>query len=182
MNDQAAFHILNLGESRMAKIKFKGSDIHTKGSVQDISSVAHDFMMTKNDLSDIALYSIKAKYKLLNIFPSLDTDTCAKTVKRFNKEAASFNNVAVINLSLDLPFAQKRFCVAEGIDNAITASVFRSDFFTYYPVEITDGPLKGLCSRVIIVLNDRNEILHSEQVLEITKEPDYSEALRALQS
>lgn len=167
----------------MTKITLKGNDVHTRGTVQDISSVAHDFTMTKNDLSEVNLYSIKSKYKLLNIFPSLDTETCAKTVKRFNKEAASMDGVTVINLSMDLPFAQKRFCVTEGIDKAMTASVFRSeDFFKYYPVDLTDGPLKGLCSRVIIVLNDRNEILHSEQVLEITKEPDYSEALRALQS
>lgn len=166
----------------MTKITLKGNDVHTRGSVQDISSVAHDFTMTKNDLSDVNLYSFKDKYILLNIFPSLDTETCAKTVKRFNKDAANLPNVTVINLSMDLPFAQKRFCVAEGIDKAITASVFRSDFFKHYPVDLTDGPLKGLCSRVIIVLNDRHEILHSEQVLEITKEPDYSEALRALQS
>jgi len=166
----------------MVKITLKGNDIHTRGSVQDITSMAHDFIMTKNDLSDVNLFSIKSKYRLLNIFPSLDTETCAKTVKRFNKEAANYDNVSIINLSMDLPFAQKRFCVAEGIDKAITVSLFRSNFFDFYPVVITDGPLKGLCSRVIIVLNDRNEILHSEQVPEITHEPDYSEALRALQS
>lgn len=166
----------------MVKITFKGNDVHTRGSIQDISSLAHDFTMTKIDLCDINLFSIQSKYKLLNIFPSLDTETCAKAVKRFNKEAAKYDNVSIINLSLDLPFAQKRFCIAEGIDKSITLSLFRSNFFDYYPVEITDGPLKGLCSRVIIVLNDRNEILHSEQVLELTQEPDYSEALRALQS
>lgn len=166
----------------MTKIKLKGNDIHTKGSLPDISSLAHDFTMVKDDLSEINLYSIKTKYKLLNIFPSIDTGTCAMSVRRLNQEAAKLGDVAILNLSMDLPFAQKRFCGAEGIDKAMTASLFRSDFFKYYPVEIVDGPLKGLCSRVIMVLNDRNEILHSEQVPEITQEPDYEEALRALRS
>lgn len=166
----------------MAHIKLKGQDIHTRGSVPAINSLAHDFTMVNNDLSETNLYSIKSQYKLLNIFPSLDTGTCAMSVRRFNKEAADLGNVAVLNISMDLPFAQKRFCGAEGIDKAITASVFRSDFLKYYPLEMVDGPLKGLLSRVIIVLNDRNEILHSEQVLDIVEEPNYDEALRALRS
>lgn len=166
----------------MAHIKLKGQDIHTRGSVPAINSLAHDFTMVNNDLSETNLYSIKSQYKLLNIFPSLDTGTCAMSVRRFNKEAADLDNVAVLNISMDLPFAQKRFCGAEGIDKAITASVFRSDFLKYYPLEMVDGPLKGLLSRVIIVLNDRNEILHSEQVLDIVEEPNYDEALRALRS
>lgn len=166
----------------MAHIKLKGNDIHTRGSVPDISSVAHDFTMVKDDLSEINLYSIKAQYKLLNIFPSIDTGTCAASVRRLNKEAADLGNVAVINLSMDLPFALKRFCGAEGIDKAMTASLFRSDFLKYFPIEMTDGPLKGLCSRVIMVLNDRNEILHSEQVADIVNEPNYEETLRALRS
>lgn len=164
----------------MAHIKLKGNDIHTRGSLPDIASLAHDFTMVKNDLSEINLYSIKAKYKLLNIFPSIDTGTCATSVRRFNQEAAKLGDVAIINLSMDLPFAQKRFCGAEGIEHSITASLYRSDFLKYYPIEMVDGPLKGLCSRAIIVLNDRNEILHSEQVPELTLEPDYDEALRAL--
>ena len=166
----------------MAHIKLKGQDIHTRGSVPAINSLAHDFTMVNNDLSESTLYSIKSQYKLLNIFPSLDTGTCAMSVRRFNKEAADLGNVTVLNISMDLPFAQKRFCGAEGIDKAITASVFRSDFLKYYPLEMVDGPLKGLLSRVIIVLNDRNEILHSEQVLDIAQEPNYEEALRALRS
>ena len=166
----------------MAHIKLKGQDIHTRGSVPAINSLAHDFTMVNNDLSETNLYSIKSQYKLLNIFPSLDTGTCAMSVRRFNKEAADLGNVAVLNISMDLPFAQKRFCGAEGIDKAITAFVFRSDFLKYYPLEMVDGPLKGLLSRVIIVLNDRNEILHSEQVLDIVEEPNYDEALRALRS
>ena len=166
----------------MTKIKFKGNDINTRGSLPDISSLAQDFSMTTVDLNDISLYSLKEKYILLNIFPSVDTGTCAMSVRRLNKEAAELGNVAVVNLSMDLPFALKRFCGAEGIDKAITASVFRSDFFKYYPVDLIDGPLKGLCSRVIIVLNDRHEILHCEQVAELTNEPDYEETLRALRS
>lgn len=163
----------------MAHIKLKGQDIHTRGSLPNIASVAHDFTMVKNDLSETNLYSIKAQYKLLNIFPSIDTGTCAASVRKFNKEAADLGNVAVINLSMDLPFAQKRFCGTEGIDKAMTASLFRSDFLKHYPVEMIDGPLKGLCSRCILVLNDRNEILHSEQIADIVEEPNYEEALRA---
>ncbi len=166
----------------MTKIKLKGNEVNTRGTLPDISSLAHDFTMVKNDLSEITLYSLKEKYILLNIFPSVDTGTCALSVKRLNKEAADLGNVAVVNLSMDLPFALNRFCGAEGIDKVITASVFRSDFLKYYPVDMVDGPLKGLCSRAIIVLNDRHEILHCEQVADIVNEPDYEETLRALRT
>lgn len=166
----------------MTRITLQGNYINTRGTLPDDGDLIHDFTMVKTDLSEVKLSSFKEKYKLLNIFPSIDTATCATSVRTFNKNAAELGNVAVINLSLDLPFAQKRFCGAEGIENVTTASLFRSDFLTHYPLDIVDGPLKGLCSRVIIIVNEKNEIIYSEQVAEITNEPNYKEALIALNS
>lgn len=166
----------------MTRITLQGNYINTRGTLPDLGDIAHDFTMIKNDLSEVKLSSFKEKYKLLNIFPSIDTGTCATSVRTFNKQAADLGNVAVINLSLDLPFAQKRFCGAEGINNTITASLFRSDFLKYYPLDIVDGPLKGLCSRVVIIINEKQEIIYTEQVLEIADEPNYKEALIALNS
>lgn len=166
----------------MTKITLQGNPINTRGTLPDLGDLAHDFTMVKTDLSEVKLSSFSEKYKLLNIFPSIDTGTCATSVRTFNKNAAELGNVAVINLSLDLPFAQKRFCGAEGIDKVTVASLFRSDFLKYFPVDIVDGPLKGLTSRVIIVINEKNEILYTEQVAEIANEPNYEEALIAINS
>lgn len=166
----------------MTKITLQGNPINTRGTLPDIGDLIHDFTMVKNDLTEVKLSSFSEKYKLLNIFPSIDTGTCAMSVRTFNKNAAELGNVAVINLSLDLPFAQKRFCGAEGIDKVVTASLFRSDFLKYIPLDFVDGPLKGLCSRVVIVINEKNEIIYTEQVAEIAHEPNYSEALIALNS
>jgi thiol peroxidase len=166
----------------MTKLKLKGTDVHTRGSVPDLGSLAHDFTMVKLDLSEVTLSSFKQKNKILNIFPSIDTGTCAMSVRQFNKAATDFPDTVIINLSLDLPFAQKRFCGAEGINNVEMGSLFRSDFFKYYPIEFIDGPLTGLCSRVVIILNEKNEIKYAEQVLEIGDEPNYKEALLALQN
>ncbi|MDD4974661.1 MAG: thiol peroxidase [Bacteriovorax sp.] len=163
----------------MTKIKLQGNDVNTRGSLPDIGDVASDFTMVKPDLSEVNLYSFKG-HKILNIFPSIDTGACAASVRKFNKEATNLGNTVVINLSMDLPFAQKRFCSAEGINNVVMGSLFRSDFFKSYPVDIIDGPLKGLCSRAIIVLNEKNEITHNEQVYEIANEPNYELALDAL--
>ncbi|MFA6235963.1 MAG: thiol peroxidase [Bacteriovorax sp.] len=166
----------------MTKLKLQGNDIHTRGSVPDLGSLAHDFIMTKTDLSDILLSSFKQKNKILNIFPSIDTQTCAKSVIQFNKEATDFPDTVVINLSMDLPFAQKRFCSAENIENVVMGSLFRSDFFKFYPVEFVDGPLKGLCSRVVLIVNEQHEIKYAEQVLEISMEPNYQLAILALKN
>lgn len=163
----------------MTKIKLKGNDINTRGTLPDIGDIANDFTMVKLDLSEVNLYSFKG-HKILNIFPSLDTATCAMSVRKFNKEATDLGNTVVINLSMDLPFAQKRFCGAEGINNVEMGSLFRSNFFKSYPVDMVDGPLKGLCSRVIIILNEKNEITYSEQVYDIANEPNYEAALEAL--
>jgi thiol peroxidase len=164
----------------MTKITLKGNSVNTHGTLPDVDSIAHDFTFTLTDLTEKNLYSFKG-HKLLNIFPSVDTGTCAMSVRKFNKEASDLGNVAVINLSMDLPFAQKRFCGAEGIENVVMGSVFRSDFFKAFPVDMVDGPLKGLCSRVIVVINEKNEITYTEQVNELTHEPNYEGALSALQ-
>ena len=164
----------------MSKITLQGNPINTSGSIPENGSLAHDFTMVKMDLSEVKLSSFKEKYKLLNIFPSIDTGTCAMSVRTFNKNASELGNVTVINLSMDLPFAQKRFCGAEGINKAEVASLFRSDFLKYFPIDIVDGPLKGLCSRVVIVMNEKNEIIYSEQVKEIADEPNYQKALAAI--
>lgn len=163
----------------MTKIKLHGNFINTRGSLPHIGDVAPDFTMVKPDLTEVNLYSYKG-HKLLNIFPSLDTETCALSVKMFNKEAARLRDTTVINLSMDLPFAQKRFCGAGEINNVEMGSLFRSDFFKHYPLDIIDGPLKGLCSRAIIVLNEKNEVTYNEQVYELSQEPNYKEALEAL--
>jgi thiol peroxidase len=163
----------------MTKIKLQGSDVNTRGTLPEIGDIAPDFTMLKPDLSEVNLYSFKG-HKILNIFPSVDTGTCAMSVRTFSKEATDLGNSVVINLSLDLPFAQKRFCGAEGIKNVEMGSLFRSNFLKLYPVEIIDGPLKGLCSRVVIIVNEKNEITHTEQVYEIANEPNYEEAINAL--
>jgi thiol peroxidase len=163
----------------MTKIKFKDQYINTRGTLPDIGSIGEDFTMVKPDLSEVNLYSFKG-HKLLNIFPSIDTNTCAASVREFSKEAADLAQTTIINLSMDLPFAQKRFCAAEGIRNVEVGSLFRSNFFGHYPLDIIDGIFKGLCSRVIIILNEKNEITYTEQVYDIANEPNYREALLAL--
>ena len=144
----------------MTKIKLHGNDINTRGNLPHIGDIAPDFTMVKTDLSEVNLYSFNG-HKILNIFPSVDTETCAMSVRKFNTEASSFANTVVLNLSMDLPFAQKRFCGAEGIKNVVMGSLYRSNFLQFYPIEMVDGPLKGLCSRVVIVLNEKNELTHN---------------------
>lgn len=163
----------------MAEITLKGNEIHTNGELPAIGTTAPDFTMIKNDLSEVTLSTIKGK-KVLNIFPSIDTGTCAMSVRQFNQKAADRGDLLVLNISKDLPFAQSRFCGAEGIDKVETFSVFRSDFAVKYGLEITDGPLKGLCSRVIVILDSDNKVIYTEQVSEIADEPDYDAAINAL--
>jgi thiol peroxidase len=164
----------------MTKIKLKGNEINTIGDLPKIGSIAPDFSMVKNDLSEVNLYSIKSKFKILSVFPSIDTGTCAMSVRQFNKRASDLKDVVLLNISKDLPFAQKRFCGAEGIDKVETFSVFRSDFAKKYQLEIADGPLKGLCSRSLIVLDKNNKVTYTEQVPDIVNEPNYDEALKAV--
>jgi thiol peroxidase len=162
----------------MAEITLKGNKIHTSGSLPKVGSTAPDFKLTKQDLSDTTLSAYAGKKKVLNIFPSIDTGVCAASVRTFNKKAAGVQNVVVLNISQDLPFAAKRFCAAEGIEGAETLSGFRSDFAEKYGLKITEGGMAGLASRAVIVLDENNKVLYTEQVPEIAQEPNYDAALK----
>jgi len=164
----------------MAKITLKGNPIHTTGELPAKGSIAPDFKLTKMDLSDVSLSAYAGKKKVLNIFPSIDTGTCAMSVRHFNRDAGHVKNTVILNISADLPFAQKRFCGAEGITAAETLSTFRSSFSADYGLEIMDGAMMGLCSRVVIVLDEHNKVLYTEQVADIVNEPNYEAALKAL--
>jgi thiol peroxidase len=165
----------------MAQIAFKGNPVQTAGSLPAVGSAAPDFSVTKADLSETTLADYKGKKLVLNIFPSLDTAVCAASVRRFNVEATKHPNAVVLCVSKDLPFAQKRFCAAEGLEKVVTASEYKNDSFSSaYRVKITDGPLAGLLSRAVVVIDESGKVVYTEQVPEITQEPDYSKALAAL--
>lgn len=165
----------------MATIHFKGSPIQTSGELPAVGSKAPKFVLTKNDLSDLKLSDLKRKSVILNIFPSIDTGVCAMSVRKFNEAAAKLNKAVVVCVSKDLPFAQSRFCGAEGITNVTTGSDFRTGKFgKKYGLTILDGPLAGLLARAVIVTNARKEIVYTELVPETTQEPNYEAALKAL--
>lgn len=164
----------------MTTIKLKGNEIHTSGKLPEVGSQANDFTLTAVDLSDKSLSDYKGKRVILNIFPSINTGVCASSVRQFNKDAADLENTVVLCISKDLPFAQDQFCGAEGIKNVVMLSDFRSDFGHEYGVQMTDGPLRGLLSRAVIVLDADGKVKYTEQVPEITQEPDYKSALAAL--
>lgn len=165
----------------MAEIMLKGNPIHTSGDLPETDSQAPDFTLTKTDLSDVRLSHLKGKRVILNVFPSIDTAVCATSVRRFNDEAGRLKNTEVLCVSLDLPFAHNRFCGAEGIDNVSTVSELRNrDFGNDYGLRIIDGPLAGLLSRAVIVIDEGGKIIYSEQVPEIAQEPDYESAIEAL--
>lgn len=162
----------------MASITLGGNPINTCGDLPKIGSKAPEFHLVQNDLSEAKLSDYKGSKIILNIFPSIDTGICAMSVKQFNKDAANLENTVVLSISKDLPFALSRFCGAEGIENVETLSAFRTDDFS--ALEIVDGPLKGLLSRCIIVADEERTVLYTEQVPEITIEPNYKAALAAL--
>ena len=165
----------------MATITLKGQEIHTKGELPEIGAQAPDFELVKNDLSRVSLKDFSGSRLVLNIFPSIDTGTCAASVRAFNKEAANLENTKVLCISRDLPFAQARFCGAEGIANALTLSDFATGKFGKdYQLELVDGPLAGLHSRVVIVLDESGKVLYKQQVTEVVDEPDYQAAIKAL--
>ncbi|GAB5474485.1 MAG: thiol peroxidase [Maribacter sp.] len=167
----------------MATITLHGNTIHTLGNLPENGSEAQDFTLTKGDLSATTLEAYKGKKVVMNIFPSIDTGTCAQSVRQFNKDAGALENTVVLCISKDLPFAQGRFCGAEGIENVEMLSDFRDgNFGKTYQVEFTDGPLQSLHSRAIVVLNEEGKVIHTEQVPEIVDEPDYKAALEALQN
>jgi len=164
----------------MAKITLHGNPVNTAGELPKVGSIAPDFSLLKQDLSAVTLKDFSGKRKILNIFPSIDTPVCASSVRKFTQEALTHKDVVVLHISQDLPFAQKRFCGAEGLENALTLSGFRSSFGRDYQVEMTDSPLKGLYSRAVVVLDAQNQVLFCEQVPEIAQEPNYSKAVAAL--
>lgn len=165
----------------MNNVTFKGNPITLNGTFPQTGQSAPEFTLTTTELSDKSLSDYSTQRKILNIFPSIDTGVCAKSVREFNEKAAKLENAVVLCISADLPFAQSRFCGAEGIDNVEMLSCFKTpEFKTQYGVAISDGPIAGLCARAVLVLDSDNRILHSELVSEIGQEPNYQAALDAL--
>lgn len=166
--------------SNVTTVTLGGQPIHTIGKLPATGTQANDFMLTDTDLKEKSLADYKGKFIIMNIFPSVNTGVCSKSVRKFNEDAAGLNNVTVLCISKDLPFAQKQFCAAEGIENVVMLSDFRNDFGTSYGVLLTDGPMRGLLSRAVIVINPEGKIVYEEQVPEIGQEPDYAAAINAI--
>ena len=165
----------------MATITLGGNPVNTSGELPKVGTKAASFELVKNDLSVATLADFAGSKLVLNIFPSIDTGTCATSVRTFNAKASALENTKVLCISKDLPFAQKRFCGAEGLEDVINLSDFRTGSFGKdYGLEIVDGPLAGLHSRVVIVLDETGTVLHAEQVAEIANEPNYDSALAVL--
>lgn len=165
----------------METVYFKEIPCHIYGMLPAAGSKAPEFHLTGADLSDISLDQFKGRRVVLNIFPSLDTDVCARSVRRFNEEAAKLDNVTVVCVSMDLPFAMGRFCTIEGIENVTAASGFRSPMFgKNYGVDFVDGPLKGLYARAVVVIDETGTVIYRELVEQVTNEPDYAAALSVL--
>lgn len=168
------------GESNGTTITLGGKPIHTVGKLPAVGTQVPDFKLTGVDLQEKSLADFKGKYVIMNIFPSVNTGVCSKSVRKFNEDAASLDNATVLCISKDLPFAQKQFCGAEGIDHVVMLSDFRNDFGKIYGVQITDGAMRGLLSRAVIVVNPEGKIVYGQQVPEIGQEPDYAAAIAAI--
>lgn len=165
----------------MAQVAFKGNPVKTAGNLPSAGTKAPAFTLAGKDLSDVKLTDYAGKKVVLNIFPSIDTPVCAASVRRFNAEAGALGGAVVLCISADLPFAHGRFCTVEGLDQVVPVSVFRSpEFGKDYGVVIAEGPLRGLLSRAIVIVDGTGQVVYTEHVAEITKEPDYEAALRAL--
>jgi thiol peroxidase len=164
----------------MASTKFKGNEVHTNGNLPAVGSKAPEFKLVGKDLSEKSLADFAGKKVILTINPSYDTGVCQATARKFNQTVGERGDTVVVAVSADLPFAQKRFCEAEGLDHVVTASSFRSSFAKDYGVELVDGPLKGLTARAVVVVGADGNVLASELVPEITTEPDYDKVLAAL--
>ncbi|WMI70199.1 thiol peroxidase [Mangrovimonas sp. YM274] len=165
----------------MASVTLKGNTIHTSGELPKVGSKAPDFTLTTTELGSKTLEDFKGQNLILNIFPSVDTGTCAQSVRTFNEKASSLENTKVLCISKDLPFAQARFCGAEGLDNVVNLSDFKDgNFGKSYGLDFVDGPLEGLLSRCIVIVNPEGEVSYTEQVPEIVDEPNYEAALKAL--
>lgn len=164
----------------MPTITLRGNPVEVAGALPRVGAPAPALALTNGDLADVTLADFAGK-KIVNIFPSVDTPTCATSVRKFNQQAAGRDGVSVLCVSADLPFAQKRFCAAEGIEGVVNLSTFRHpEFRLAWGVEFASGPLQGLCARAVVVLDADNRVLHSELVAEVGQEPDYAAALAAL--
>lgn len=161
-------------------ITLKGNEIHTTGVLPSVGTTIRDFALVDSALNVKTLENFDGKKKVFNIFPSIDTGICAASARKFNEEASNLENTVVINVSKDLPFALGRFCAAEGLNNVETLSDFRGSFGDDYEVTITDSPMQGLLSRAVIVTDENNKVVYTEQVPEIVHEPNYDAALAAL--
>ena len=164
----------------MAKTALKGNPINTNGDLPEVGSNAPDFLLVATDMSEKNLASFAGKKKILSINPSYDTPVCQTATRTFNQRAAGLDDVVVLMVSADLPFAQNRFCAAEGVEDVVPLSTFRGSFLEDYGVELVDGPLKGVSARAIVVVDENDEVVHTELVPEIAQEPDYDAALAAV--
>jgi thiol peroxidase len=164
----------------MATVLHRGVDVHTVGELPAVGAVLPGFTLTASDLAEFGPEIAAGRRLVLNIFPSVDTGTCALSVRKFNQLAAGLENTLVLCVSADLPYAQARFCGAEGIQNVVTGSSFRSSFGSDYGVTLLDGPMRGLLSRAVVVADVDGTVRHTEQVPNISTEPDYDAALAAL--
>jgi len=164
----------------MATVTLKGTPFKTTGELPAKGNKAPDFTLVKTDLSEVSLKDFSGKRVVLNIFPSVDTPTCAQSVRAFNDKASSLKNTVVLCVSQDLPFAQARFCGAEGLDQVIPGSAFRSSFADDYGVRMAEGPLTGLDARAVVVIDENGTVSYTQLVGEVADEPDYDAALKAL--
>jgi thiol peroxidase len=163
----------------MAHFIFKGKPVRTSGELPEVGTLAPDFELAAQDLSNATLATFAGKTKILNIFPSLDTGLCAKSVRTFYERAGSLEGVVVLDISADLPFAAKRFCAAEGLTDVVTLSTFRSSFADDYGVRIMEETFAGLCARSVLVIDPEGRVLHRELAAEIGHEPNYDAAIAA---
>ncbi|MEJ8598426.1 thiol peroxidase [Riemerella anatipestifer] len=164
----------------MAKLTLKGNEISSVGELPKLGETIKDFNLVASDLSEKTKNDFSGKRKVLNIFPSIDTGVCAASARKFNEEASKLDNTIVINISRDLPFALGRFCAAEGLSNVETLSDFRGNFGEEFGVTLVDSPLKGLLSRAVVITDENDKVIYTEQVSEITNEPNYEAALASL--
>lgn len=165
----------------MASVLLGGNQINLIGNLPTQGSAAPDFTLTTKDLADVTLAAYAGKRKVLNIFPSVDTPTCATSVRKFNEQSSKVQNTVVLCISADLPFAQSRFCGAEGLNNVVSLSTFRHpEFISNYGLTFSEGPLVGLAARAVVVLDENNQVLHAELVKNVSDEPNYTAALAVL--
>ncbi|MFA6916223.1 MAG: thiol peroxidase [Parachlamydiales bacterium] len=164
----------------MSQVTLRGKPIHTLGHLPSVGKTVPNFTLVGSDLSEVTLSQFNGKTVLLNIFPSLDTDVCALSVQKFNAELAKHPEITVLHISKDLPFAMNRFCSTNKLEGATTLSAFNSNFGKDFGVEIQEGPMRGLLSRAVIILDEQGKVIYEEQVPEIGQEPDYKKALSAL--